>query len=53
LKKATNGDPGISQEQQEHQAKSFLTKLFDRRKEQKRWLAEQSRLAREKAQIET
>jgi len=42
----------ISQEQQEHQAKSFLTKLFDRRKEQKRWLAEQSRLAREKAQIE-
>jgi chromosome segregation ATPase len=42
----------ISQEQQEHKAKSFLTKLFDRRKEQKRWLAEQSRLAREKAQIE-
>jgi len=42
----------ISQEQQEHEAKSFLTKLFDIRKEQKRWLAEQSRLAREKAQIE-
>jgi len=42
----------ISQEQQEHEAKSFLTKLFDRRKEQKRWLVEQSRLAREKAQIE-
>jgi len=42
----------ISQEQQEHAAKSFLPKLFDRRKEQKRWLAEQSRLAREKAQIE-
>ena len=42
----------ISQEQQEHEAKSFLTKLFDRRKEQKRWLAEQSRLAREKVQIE-
>ena len=42
----------ISQEQQEYKAKSFLTKLFDRRKEQKRWLAEQSRLAREKAQIE-
>jgi uncharacterized protein with PIN domain len=44
---------GISQAQQEHNAKSFLTKLFDRRKEQKRWLAEQSRLAREKAQIES
>jgi chromosome segregation ATPase len=43
---------GISQEQQEHKAKSFLTKLFDGRKEQKRGLAEQSRLAREKAQIE-
>jgi chromosome segregation ATPase len=42
----------ISQEQQEHKAKSFLTKLFDGRKEQKRGLAEQSRLAREKAQIE-
>jgi chromosome segregation ATPase len=43
---------GISQEQQEHKAKSFPTKLFDGRKEQKRWHAEQSRLAREKAQIE-
>jgi chromosome segregation ATPase len=43
---------GISQEQQEHNAKSFLTKLVDRRKELKRWLTEQSRLAREKAQIE-
>ncbi len=42
----------ISQEQQEHKAKSFLTKLFDGRKEKKRWLAEQSRLAREKAHIE-
>jgi chromosome segregation ATPase len=42
----------ISQEQQEHEAKSFLTKLFDGRKDQKRWLAEQSRLVREKAQIE-
>ncbi|MFZ2097679.1 MAG: hypothetical protein WAV05_13685 [Anaerolineales bacterium] len=41
----------ISQDQQEHKAKSFLTKLFDGRKEQKRWLAEQSRFAREKAQI--
>ena len=44
---------GISQEQQEHKAKSFLTKLFDGRKEQKKWLTEQSRLAREKAQIES
>ena len=43
---------GISQEQQEHKAKSFLPKLFDGRKEQKRWLAEQARLAREKTQIE-
>jgi chromosome segregation ATPase len=42
----------ISQEQQEHKAKPFLTKLIDRRKEQKRWLAEQARLAREKVQIE-
>ena len=42
----------ISQEQQEHKAKSYLTQLFDRRKEKKRWLAEQSRLAREKAQVE-
>jgi len=42
----------ISQEQQEHEAKSFLTRLFDRRKEQKRWFAEQYRLAREKVQIE-
>jgi chromosome segregation ATPase len=42
----------ISQEQQEHKAKSFLPKLFDGRKEEKRWLAEKSRLAREKAQIE-
>ena len=44
---------GLSQEQKEHEAKSFLTKLFDGRKEQKRWLAEQSRLAREKAHIES
>ena len=42
----------ISREQQEHNAKSFLNKLFDGRKEQKRWLTEKSRLAREKAQIE-
>lgn len=45
--------PILSQEQQEHEAKPFLTKLFDGRKEQKRWLAEQSRLAREKAHIES
>ena len=37
----------LSQEQQEHAAKPFLTRLFDGRKEQKRWLAEQSRLARD------
>jgi hypothetical protein len=42
----------LSQEQLEHVAKPFLTKLFTRRKEQKQWLAEQSRLAREKAHIE-
>jgi len=42
----------ISQDQQEHNAKSFLTKLIDRRKEQKRGFAEQSRLVREKVQIE-
>jgi chromosome segregation ATPase len=43
---------GLSLAQQEHKAKSFINKLFDASKEQKRWLAEQSRLAREKAQIE-
>jgi chromosome segregation ATPase len=43
----------LSQEQQEHEAKPFLNKLFGGRKEQKRWLAEQSRLAREKAHIES
>ena len=42
----------ISHEEQEHAAKSFLPKLFDGRKEQKRWLGEQSRLDREKTQIE-
>jgi chromosome segregation ATPase len=42
----------LSQEQQEHEAKPFLPKLFGGRKEQKRWLAEQSRVAREKAHIE-
>ena len=43
----------LSQEQQEHETKPFLNKLFGGRKEQKRWLAEQSRLAREKAHIES
>jgi uncharacterized protein with PIN domain len=43
----------LSQEQAEHQARAFLPKLFGGRKEQKRWLAEQSRLAREKAHIES
>ena len=42
----------ISREQQDHAAKSFLPKLIDRRKEQKRWLAEQARLTREKTHIE-
>jgi hypothetical protein len=42
----------ISREQQDHAAKPFLTKLIDRRKEQKRWLAEQARLIREKTHIE-
>jgi len=42
----------LSQERQEHDAKPFLTRLFAARKGQKRWLSEQSRLAREKAHIE-
>ena len=42
----------LSQDQQEYEAKPFFNKLFDIRKEQKRWLAESSRLAREKAHIE-
>jgi len=42
----------LFQDQQEHKAKPFFKKIFDLRKEQKRWLAEQSRLAREKAHIE-
>jgi chromosome segregation ATPase len=50
--KQPNVIQALSQEQQEHEAKPFLAKLLDGRKEQKRWLAEQSRLAREKAQIE-
>jgi hypothetical protein len=43
----------LSQEQQEHAAKAFFPRLFGGRKEQKRWLAERSRLAREKAHIES
>ena len=42
----------LSEEQQEHDAKAFIPRLFAGRKEQKRWLVEQSRLAREKAHIE-
>jgi chromosome segregation ATPase len=42
----------ISKEQQEYKSKTFINKLFDRRKEQKRLLVEQSRLDREKSQIE-
>ncbi len=41
----------LAKESQDHEAKSFLARSFDGRKEQKRWLAEQSRLAGEKAQI--
>ena len=43
----------LSEEQQEHEAKAFFSKLFGYRKEQKQWLVEQSRLAREKAHIES
>ena len=42
----------LSQEQQEYKAKPVFAKLFDLRKEQKRWLAEQARLDREKARME-
>jgi len=42
----------LSQEQQEHKAKPVFAKLIDLRKEQKRWLAEQARLDREKAHME-
>jgi chromosome segregation ATPase len=42
----------LSQEEQDHETKSFLSKLLGGRREQKRWLAEQARLAREKAHIE-
>lgn len=39
-------------EKQDHEAKSFLAKLFSSRKEQKRLLTEQSLLTKEKLQIE-
>ena len=42
----------LSQEQQEHEAKPFLTKLIAGRKGQKQLLTERSRLDREKAHIE-
>ena len=43
----------LSEEEQEYKAKAFFPKLFAGRKEQKRWLAERARLAREKAHIES
>jgi chromosome segregation ATPase len=42
----------LIQYQQEHAAKPFFNKLFDPRKEQKHWQAEQARLDREKAHME-
>jgi hypothetical protein len=42
----------LLQDQQEHAAKPVFAKLFDLRKEQKRWQAEQARLGREKAHME-
>ena len=42
----------LLQDQQEHAAKPFFNKLFDLRKEQRRWRAEQARLGREKAHME-
>ena len=42
----------LLQDQQEYAAKPFFNKLFDLRKEQRRWRAEQARLGREKAHME-
>ncbi len=42
----------LEQEKREHEAKSFLVRLFAGRQERMRLLAEQPRLAKEKAQIE-
>jgi chromosome segregation ATPase len=50
--KQQNATQVISQEQHEYDAKNFITRFFHGRKEKKRWLTEQSRLEREKAQIE-
>ncbi|MFZ1043984.1 MAG: hypothetical protein WAN58_22005 [Anaerolineales bacterium] len=41
----------LAQENQTHEAKSFLARSFDDRKVQKQWLAEQSRLTNEKVEI--
>ena len=50
--KLQNFIQALALEKQEHESKSFLAKIFDGRKEQKRLLAEQARFARENAQIE-
>lgn len=50
--KQQNATQVNSQKQLEYNAKNFITKFFQGRKEQKRWSTEQSRLEREKAQIE-
>jgi hypothetical protein len=42
----------LLRENQEHEAKSFLARSLDGRKEQRRWLAEQSRLKTETAKID-
>ncbi len=49
--KQQNAAQALAQENQAHEAKSFLARSFDGRNIQKRWLAEQARLASEKAQI--
>ena len=50
--KQQNITQSLALEKQEHEAKPFLSKLFDGRKEQKRLLAEQTRLASESTKIE-
>jgi chromosome segregation ATPase len=49
--KQQTASKALALENQDHESKSFLARTFDGRKEQKRWLAEQSHLAREKVQI--
>ena len=49
--KQQNASQALAQENQAHEAKSFLARSFDDRKVQKQWLAEQSRLTNEKGQI--